>query len=95
MSESRQHNPAHPGTVLRSYIEGHTVGSVAGHIGVSRVTMTRILSGRSGITAEMSLKLGEALGTAGDFWFRMQNNYDFWVASQGERKRIGRLTEAA
>jgi addiction module HigA family antidote len=95
MNEGRQHNPAHPGTVLRSYIEGHTIGSVAAHLGVSRVTVTRLLGGRSGVTAEMSLKLGEALGTSGDFWFKMQNNYDFWVASQGARTRIGRLKVAA
>jgi addiction module HigA family antidote len=95
MAEGRQNNPAHPGTVLRSYIEGHTIGSIATHIGVSRVTMTRILGGKSGITAEMSLRLGEALGTSGDFWFKMQNNYDFWQASQLERKRISRLKNAA
>jgi addiction module HigA family antidote len=95
MNEMRQHNPAHPGTVLRTYIEGFTVGAVAGHLGVSRVTLTRILTGKAGITAEMSLKLGEALGTSEDFWFKMQNNYDFWRASQGERKRVARLKGAA
>ncbi len=60
-----------------------------------RVLSTRSVGGKAGIMAEMSLRLGEALGTSEDFWFRMQHHYDFWVASQGARKRIGRLREAA
>lgn len=91
----KMHDPAHPGAVLRCYIEGHTIGAVAAHIGVSRVTLTRILGGNASITAEMSLKLGAALNTSGDFWFTMQNNYDYWLASQAKRKAITALTQAA
>ncbi|ADW68959.1 HigA family addiction module antitoxin [Granulicella tundricola] len=95
MAMTRMHNPPHPGTVLKSYLEGHTIGSVAAHLGVSRVTLTRILGGHSAITAEMSIRLGEALKTSGEFWFTMQNNYDFWVASQVKRKKVTPLREAA
>jgi len=59
---SEMYNPAHPGLVLRDYLEGHKITSVAKHIGVSRVTLSKILNCRTGITAEMSLRLSAALG---------------------------------
>jgi plasmid maintenance system antidote protein VapI len=43
----------------------------------------------------MSIKLGQALGTSPDLWFKMQNAYDFWQASQAKRKKVQRLRTAA
>jgi addiction module HigA family antidote len=39
-----------------------TVSEFAAHIGVSRVTLSRIVNCRAGFTPEMSLKVSEALG---------------------------------
>lgn len=89
------YNPAHPGRVLKSYLEGHSVTEVARHIGVARVTLSRILNEQAGITAEMSLKLADALGTSPDFWLKMQMNHDFWEASQKKRKRVKPLGKVA
>ncbi len=89
------HHPSHSGPILREYLEGHSVTQVAAHHGVSRTALTRVLTGKAGVSAEMSLKLGEALGTSPDFWFNMQNQYDFWHAAQARRKRIMPLPTAA
>lgn len=89
------HNPAHPGRILRSEIEGRSITEVAKHLGVARVTLSRILNGQAGITAEMSIKLSEAFDTSPDFWFKMQMNYDFWQASQKKRKKIAPLAKVA
>jgi len=43
----------------------------------------------------MYLKLSEALGTSPDLWFKMQANYDFWIASRKKRKKVTRLKRAA
>lgn len=44
---SRMHNPAHPGEVLREWIpEGMTVSQAAEQLGVSRVTLSKILTGK-------------------------------------------------
>jgi addiction module HigA family antidote len=89
------YNPAHPGLVLRDYLEGHSVTQVAKHIGVSRVTLSKILNCRTGITADMSLRLSAALGTNPSFWLDMQSNYDMWQARNRKRPRIRRLRLAA
>ncbi len=78
-------NPAHPGKVLQEYLEGMNITHVAKHLHVSRVTLSRILNGRAGISAEMSLRLSAALGTHPSFWFDMQSSYEF---AQAKRKKI-------
>jgi len=92
---SEMYNPAHPGLVLRDYLENHNITQVATHIGVSRVTLSKILNGRTGITADMSLRLSAALGTNPSFWFDMQGNYDMWQARGRKRPRIRPLKIAA
>lgn len=90
-----QYNPPHPGRILREWLEGRSVTEVAQHLGVSRVALSRVLNEQAGISAEMSLRLSEALGTSPDFWFRMQAQHDFWQASQKRRKRISPLKRVA
>jgi addiction module HigA family antidote len=80
---------------LRDYLEGHNITRVAKHIGVSRVTLSKILNCRTGITAEMSLRLSAALRTNPSFWLDMQSNYDIWQAKNRKRPRIRPLGIAA
>jgi addiction module HigA family antidote len=89
------HNPPHPGRILREWLEGRSVTGVASHLGVSRVALSRVLNEQAGISAEMSLRLAEALSTSPDFWFKMQTQYDFWQASQKKRRKIARLKKVA
>jgi addiction module HigA family antidote len=91
------HNPAHPGKVLRSALEAipMTVTDFAAHIGVARVSLSRVLNGRAGVTAEISIKLAQAFGQDSlDIWFKMQNNYDFWQAAKTKRKKVAQLAAA-
>jgi addiction module HigA family antidote len=89
------HNPPHPGRILKNEFEGRSITEVAKHLGVARVSLSRVLNGQAGISAEMSLKLAEALGTSPDFWFNMQAQYDFWAASQKKRKKVPPLPKVA
>jgi addiction module HigA family antidote len=89
------HNPSHPGAVLREYLGDRSVTEVAAHLGVSRVALSRVLNGKAAVSAEMSIRLSEALGTSPDLWFEMQNAYDFRLASQVKRKRIQPFSHAA
>lgn len=82
------HNPAHPGEVLKEALEGRSVTEVAKHLGVTRVTLSRVLNCKAGVSPEMSIKLSEALGTSPDLWFKMQAQYDFWQALQKRRKKV-------
>jgi addiction module HigA family antidote len=62
-------NPAHPGEVLREALAGQNITHVSRHIGVSRVTLSRVLNCRGAVTPEMSLRLSAALGTSPGLWF--------------------------
>jgi len=60
------HNPAHPGEVLKEFYlpEGMGVSEAAKKLGVSRQTLSAIINGRAGISAEMAMRLSKALGTS-------------------------------
>jgi len=90
----RMFNPPHPGEVLRDYLGGVSVTDSARHLGVTRVALSRILNGSAGISAEMALRLSDALGTTPELWAGMQAQYDLWQASKKRRKKIARLIAA-
>ena len=90
----RMHNPPHPGSVLRDYLQGVSVTNAAKHLGVTRVALSRVLNGSAGISADMALRLSDALGTSPDLWSGMQAQYDLWQASRKKRKKLGRLVAA-
>jgi len=41
-------------------------------LGVTRKTLSSILNGHSGITAEMALRLAQAFGSTPEHWLQMQ-----------------------
>ncbi len=75
---STMHNPASPGEIQ----------DVAAHIGVARATLSRILNGRTTVTVDISIRLGEALGLSPDFFSKAQLQYDLWIESQRKRRKI-------
>jgi addiction module HigA family antidote len=87
-------NPPHPGQVLRDYLGEVSVTNAAKHMGVTRVALSRILNGGAGISADMALRLSDALGTSPELWAGMQAQYDLWQASKKRRKRVARLRAA-
>jgi addiction module HigA family antidote len=89
---ARMYNPAHPGEVLREYLpEGMSVTEVAGRLGVSRQALSALLNARAGVSADMALRLGDALGTSAEMWLSMQLAYDLWKAEQRPRPRVAKL----
>jgi len=89
------HNPSHPGEVLAGWIDdlGLSVTAFSQHLGISRVMLSRILNGHAAVSADMDLRLSEALGTSPGFWLRMQGQRDLWEAQQraDERLPVARL----
>jgi addiction module HigA family antidote len=77
------HNPAHPGEVLREWLpENMTVTKAAKELQISRVTLSKVLNCKAGITAGMALRLSIWLGTSPDLWLGMQAQWDLWQAEQ-------------
>ena len=87
---TRMHNPPHPGEVLREYLGEPTV-TAAVALGVNRVTLNRIVTGASGISADMAYRLAAAFGTSAELRAGMQRQYDLHQAGKIKRPRIERL----
>ena len=89
------HNPAHPGELLTGWLNdlGVSVTAFAARIGISRVTLSRLLHGHAAVSADMDLRLSEALGTTPGYWLALQTQRDLWTARQTakDRKRIKRM----
>ena len=92
------YNPPHPGDVLwELHLKetGISVSEAALRLGVSRQAMSAILNGRSGISADMALRLADALKTSAEMWTGMQSAYDLWQAKQKKRPKVKTLLKAA
>jgi antitoxin HigA-1 len=89
---ARMHNPPHPGEILADTVMGQlTVTAFAKRIGVSRVTLSRVLHGHAAVSAELAIRLAAALGTSAESWLNMQIAYDLARAEKRRRPRIQRL----
>jgi antitoxin HigA-1 len=86
-SPIKMHNPPHPGEILRELCLdplGLTVTQAADALGISRKTLSSILNGHSGISAEMAIRLSIAFNTTAESWLLQQLQYDL---AQVEPKR--------
>ena len=79
------HNPPHPGEFIAEvYLKpnGLSGRELAAKLGVAASTLNRVLTGTSGISPEMALRLSKALGRSPESWLTMQYNHDLWQARQ-------------
>lgn len=89
---NRMHNPAQPGEVLREYLpEDMTVTEAARRLGVTRQALSALLNRRAGVSADMALRLSQALNTSAEMWVSMQVAYDLWEAKQQPRPKVSRI----
>ena len=82
------HNPARPGELLRELLGNRTATELAEHIGVARATISRVLNGRTAVTVDLGIRLGEALALSPDFFSKAQLQYELWIESQKKRPKI-------
>jgi addiction module HigA family antidote len=87
------HNPAHPGEIVQEHMEGLglTVSALATDLKITRANLSRIIHGKTGVSAEMALRLSAAFGTSPEVWIRLQANYGLAKAKRGRRVEIERL----
>lgn len=87
---ARMHNPPHPGEILQDTVlsAGISVTEFARRLGVSRVTLSRVINGRAAVSADMALRLAAALGGSAESWLQMQSAHDLWKAKAKRRPRI-------
>ena len=86
-------DPPHPGLLIADILEngnlsiGSSVTALAKHLGVTRAALSRVINGKAAVSAEMALRLQDALGVKADLWLRLQAQRDLWVASRKRRKK--------
>lgn len=90
------HNPVHPGELLAGWLNDLELSltAFAAHIGISRVMLSRVVNGHAAVSADMDMRLSEALGTSQGYWLALQTQRDLWTARQNakDRSRIKPIT---
>jgi len=79
----QMYDPPHPGEIVREDCLkplGLSVTAAAKGLGVSRQTMSELVNGRNGISADMAIRLEKAGWSTAETWLRAQLVYDLWHA---------------
>ena len=71
-------NLPHPGRLVKDELDalGLSVAGAAKGLGVARQQLYRVVNGKSGVSAEMAMRLEKGIGSTADAWLRMQVAYD-------------------
>ena len=79
-------NPPHLGELIRESMSevGWNVTETAARLGCERVTLSRLLNGKAGVSANMALALEDIGWGTADHWMRMQASYEL---AQARRNR--------
>ena len=79
-------NPPHLGELIRESMDemGWNVTGTAERLGCERGTLSRLLNGKTGVSANMSLALEDIGWGTADHWMRMQASYEL---AQARRAR--------
>lgn len=85
---AQMHNPPHPGEVLQDWLTEISVTEAASRLGITRVSLSRLLHGAAGVSAQMDLRLSKALGTTPGFWLGLQSDYALWHAQRAFHGRV-------
>jgi len=84
--------PIHPGEILKEmYLDPLRISitDLADNLGVARKTVSQLVNGHMGVSAEMALRLGKAFNTTPELWLNIQRNYDLWYA--GAKIKTGHI----
>jgi len=82
-------NPVHPGRIVQHACLdalGLSISEAAKILGVSRQALNNVVTGKSGISPEMAIRLTKAFGSTEETWLRMQLAYDLAAARKNASK---------
>ncbi len=90
--------PLHPGEIVREVCivaSGLTVTQAAKKLDIDRTTLSRLINGHMGISAEMAVRLSLALNSPATLWLNLQRDYDLWIAEKMRNKLHVQKIESA
>jgi antitoxin HigA-1 len=68
-----------------------TQQQLADAIGVTRVRINEIISGKRSITPDTAFRLAKFFSTTPDFWLNLQQNVDMWDILQVNRDEYEKI----
>lgn len=86
----------HPGIILKEDVfeaNGLSISDAAERLGVSRITISKIVNEKGSITPNIALRIEKVFGGNADFWLRMQRGYDLLEAKKQFQKNPPKLTK--
>ena len=87
-------NPPHLGELIRESMDdvGWNVIETAARLGCERGTLSRLLNGKAGVSANMALALEDIGWGTADHWMRMQASYELAPARRDRTAARGRMS---
>lgn len=89
------HNPAHAGQLILEWLDGLkeigtpiTITQLAERIQITRAMLSRIIHGKAPLTADIALRLHDALGISPELLMKVQVSYALWTEAQKVRPKI-------
>jgi addiction module HigA family antidote len=85
--------PIHPGEILKTeFLDplGITPYALSKNVAIDRGNLSRIINGKSSISADVALRLARFFGTSADSWMNLQTRYDLEMAKDQGMRRIER-----
>jgi addiction module HigA family antidote len=84
----------HPGEILKE--EFLTPIALSGYklaksLGVTAQRISDVLLKKSGISAEMAIRLGRFFGTSPEFWMNLQTSYELSIAQKNLKNKVGKI----
>ena len=89
--------PIHPGELLKTeFLDpmGVTPYALSKNAGIDKGNLSRIINGKSSISADVALRLARFFGTSADSWMNLQSRYDLETAKDRSRGKIEREVRA-
>ena len=89
-------NPPHLGELIRESMDevGWNVTDTAARLGCERGTLSRLLNGKAGVSANMALALEDVGWGTAEHWMRMQASYALAQARRDRAAGQRRVGEA-
>lgn len=84
----------HPGEMLeKEFLEPMEVTAyrLAKSIGVPQITISEIIRGKRGISADMALRLAKFFGTTEEMWMNMQSQYELAIARKKSKAAVAKI----
>lgn len=94
----KNRKPTLPGEILKfEFLEplNMTQQQLADSLGITRVRVNEIISGKRSITPDTAFRLAKYFNTSPDFWLNLQLNVDMWDTLQQHRHEYEQIESIA